>query len=200
MATIGLSKPLCALYNYDESTDTVSYTDGFSIGKYTEMSIELETGDSNDDFADNNVDESDKTFAGGKMNTTTNDLLPDKMLPLLGLKSEPMADGPDGAAWLVFDDDQAIPEVGQGGVIKKKVNGRYKWAAFVLPRIQYANPGISAVTQGKSIEWQHQSLSAEIKRSGAPGHRWFQISTLFDTEAQAEAAVKKFLNISEVSA
>lgn len=200
MATIGLSKPWCAIYNYDEDTGTVTYSDGFSIGKYTEMSMELEGGDANNFYADNGVDESDKTFAGGTMNTTTNDLLADKMLPLLGLKSEPIADGPEGAAWIVFDDDQQIPRIAQGGVIKKKVKGVTKWVAFVLPCIQYANPGIAAVTQGESIEWQTQSLTASIMRSDGPGHRWFQISTELDSESAAEAIVKKFLNITEASA
>ena len=194
MATIGLSKPWCAKYNYDESTGTVSYSDGFSIGKYTEMSIELEGGEANNFYADNGVDESDKTFSGGTMNTTTNDLLADKMVSLLGLRSETIT-GADGASWMVFDDDQEIPQIAQGGVIKKKVGGATKWVAFVLPRIQYANPGISAVTQGESIEWQTQSLSASIMRSDGPGHRWFQISTPFDTEAAAESAVKAFLSI-----
>lgn len=198
MATIGLSKPWCAKYVYDESTDTVSYSDGFSIGKYTDMSIELEGGDANNFYADNGVDESDKTFAGGTMNTTTNDLLADKMVSLLGLRSESIT-GADGASWMVFDDDQQIPEIAQGGVIKKKIKGVTKWVAFVLPRIQYANPGIAAVTQGETIEWQTQSLSATIMRSDGPGHRWFQISTPFDTEAAAEAAVKAFLGITEVS-
>ena len=194
MATIGLSKPWCALYNYDEGTGTVSYTEGFSIGKYTEMSMELEGGDANNFYADNGVDESDKTFSGGTMNTTTNDLIADKMVSLLGLRTEEIT-GSDGASWIVFDDDQVIPEIAQGGVIKKKINGVYKWVAFVLPRIQYANPGISAVTQGETIEWQTQSLSASIMRSEGPGHRWFQMSTPFDTEAAAEAAVKAFLSI-----
>lgn len=195
MATVGLSKLWCAKYSYDADTGTVEYTAGFSPGKYTELSIELEGGDSNDFYADNNIDESDKTFSGGTCNTTTNDLLADKMVPLLGVKSKPMSDGPEGAAWMVFDETQQTPDVGQGGVIKKKINGVYKYVAFVLPRIQYANPGIAAVTQGSTIEWQTQSLSATIKRSEAPDGPWFQISTPFDTEALAEAAVKKFLGI-----
>lgn len=195
MATVGLSKLWCAKYNYDPETDTVSYTDGFSPGKYTEVAMELEGSEDNDFYADNNVDESDKTFSGGNVNTTTNDLLPDKMVPLLGVRLEPMDDGPDGAAWVVFDEAQEAPDVGQGGVLKKKINGKFKYLGLIFTRIQYANPGISAVTQGKTIEWQTQSLSATIKRSEGPGGRWFQISTPFDTEALAEAAVKKFLGI-----
>ncbi len=199
MATIGLSKPLCAKYNYDEGTGLVSYTDGFSIGKYTEMSIKLEGGEANNFYADNGVDESDKTFSGGIMNTTTNDLLADKMTPLLGLKTKPI-EGIDDANWLVFDDDQVIPEIGQGGVIKKKVKGQVKFVGFVLPRIQYANPGIAAVTQGETIEWQTQSLSATIMRSDAEGHPWFQITSELNSEAEAEAAVKAFLGITEAAA
>lgn len=97
----------------------------------------------------------------------------------------------------MFDDDQEAPYVGLGGVIKKKVDGAVKWVAFVLNKIQFATPGISAVTQGETIEWQTQELTATILRSDAAKHPWFRISTHMDTEADAEAAVKKYLSITE---
>lgn len=194
MAKIGLSKPYYALYNVADGA--VSYSDGGLLGKFTELSIELEGGDSNILYADDAPAESDKTFAGGTATVTTDDLLAAVMLPILGLKSEAITDsGTTDAAWMVFDDDQEIPYVGIGGVIKKKVNGKTKYVGFVLDKVQFANPGISAVTQGETIEWQTHTLTADIMRSDKEKHPWFRMTSELDTAAEAETAVKAYLSI-----
>ena len=194
MAKIGLSKPYYAIYNVADGA--VSYSDGGLLGKFTELSIELEGGDSNILYADDAPAESDKTFAGGTATVTTDDLLAAVMLPVLGLKSEAITDSvTTDAAWMVFDDDQEIPYVGLGGVIKKKVNGKTKYVGFVLDKVQFANPGISAVTQGETIEWQTHTLAADIMRSDKEKHPWFRMTSELDTAAEAEAAVKAYLSI-----
>ena len=194
MAKIGLSKPYYAIYNVADGA--VSYSDGGLLGKFTELDVSLEGGDSNVLFADNSAAESDKTFAGGTATVTTDDLVAAVMLPVLGLKSEPIADSvTSDAAWLVFDDDQEIPYVGIGGVIKKKLDNKTKYVGFVLDKVQFANPGLSAVTQGETIEWQTHALTADIMRSDREKHPWFRISSELDTAAEAEAAVKAYLSI-----
>lgn len=198
MATIGLSKPYYALYNYDSEARTVSYTEGGLLGKFTELSLELEGGSTNILYADNGPAESDQTFSGGTITITTDELNAAVMLPILGLKAETMnVDGvtTEDAKWIVYDDDQVIPYVGLGGILKKKVNGVTKWVAFVLDKGQFSNPGLSAVTQGESIEWQTSSLSANIMRSDNDTHTWRRISSFLNTEAEAEAAVKAYLGI-----
>lgn len=194
MAKIGLSKPYYAIYNVADGA--VSYSDGGLLGKFTELSIELEGGDPNTLRADDAVAESDKTFAGGTASVTTDDLLAPVMLPVLGLKSEAITDSvTTDAMWMVFDDDQEIPYVGLGGVIKKKVNGKIRYVGFVLDKVQFANPGISAVTQGETIEWQTHTLAADIMRSDKEKHPWFRMTSELDTAAEAEAAVKAYLSI-----
>ena len=112
---IGLSKPYYAIYN--ENGGNPTYAEGSLIGKATEMTLELEGADANVLYADNGPAESDNQFAGGTLTISTDDLLPDPMLAILGLKAEEM--DLDGAAttapkWIVYDDDQAIPYVGFG--------------------------------------------------------------------------------------
>lgn len=194
MAKIGLSKPYFALYS--ASDGTVAYSDGGLLGKFTELSIELEGGDSNILYADDAPAESDKSFGGGTATITTDDLLASVMLPILGLKSEPIEDAATtDAKWLVFDDDQEIPYVGLGGVIKKKVGGKTKFVGFILDKAQFANPGLSAVTQGETIEWQTHALTADIMRADNEKHSWHRITSELDTAAEAEAAVKAYLSI-----
>lgn len=198
MATIGLSKPYFAKYSHTGSK--VTYTGGALLGKYTELSIELDSQDANILYADNAAAESDQQFTGGTATVTTDDLRADVMVPVFGAKEEPIdSDGIGTAspAWIVFDDDQNAPYVGLGGVIKKKVDGLIKWVGFVLNKTQFTTPGISAVTQGETIEWQTQQLTATILRSDAPKHPWFRISTPMDSEADAEAAVKQYLCIQD---
>lgn len=192
MATIGLSKPYFAKYNYAD--DKVTYTDGALLGKYTQLSVSLDGQEANILYADNGAAESDQQFSGGTATVTTDDLRADVMVPVFGVKEEAMGED-GGASWFVFDDDQNTPYVGLGGVIKKKVDGVQKWVAFVLDKIQFSTPGIEAVTQGETVEWQTQELSASILRSDAEKHPWFRLSTPMDTEAAAEAAVKAYLSI-----
>lgn len=199
MATIGLSKPYYAIYDWDGKSETEpSYKEGGLLGKYTDLSISLDEAGDNILYADNGPAESDNQFSGGTASITTDDLRPESLTPVWGVKSEAMPSGTTvtaDAVWYVFDDDQATPYLGLGGVIKKKVGGIYKWVAFVLTKVQLSNPGIVATTQGETISWQTQALSAKILRADDAKHRWFMISSALDTEADAEAAVKKYLKI-----
>lgn len=197
MATIGLSKPYYALYN--ENGGSPTYSGGGLIGKATEMSLELEGADANVLYADNGPAESDNQFAGGTLTVTTDDLLPEPMLAILGLKQEAMAGetGTDAPKWIVYDDDQNIPYVGFGGILKKKQSGVTKWVALVLKKIQFANPGVSAVTQGETIDWQTKELTATVMRDDSEKHVWQMVSTPMATEAAAEAAIRATLGITE---
>lgn len=192
MAKIGLSKPYFA--KYSASGTTVTYSDGGLIGKYTEMSIEVESSDANILYADNAAAESDKSFAGGTFNITTDNLDATTMKTILGLATEAIGVGGTDS-WQVFDDTQAIPYLGVGGIIKKKVNGVDKYVAFILDKVQFDIPSIAAVTQGESIDWQTQELSATIMRSDASNHPWYRISTEFADEDDAANAIETFLSI-----
>ena len=198
MAKIGLSKPYYAIYS--NTGTTVTYSKGGVIGKYTEFSLELEDGDNNILYADNGPAESDNSFAGGTATVTTDDLIAERMLAILGLKkdaiTEPALSTKD-AYWLVFDDDQDTPYIGLGGIIKKKINNATKYQAFILTKIQFTNPGLEAVTQGETIEWQTQELSATIMRSDEAKARWFMISNELDSEEDAEKIIKAYLNITD---
>lgn len=194
MAGIGLSKPYFAKYN--ATGGTVSYTGGGLMGRYTELNISLNEASSNTLYADNAPAESDNQFSGGSAAISTDELSAENMTDVFGAKKEAI-DGvvTEDASWYVWDDDQQIPYLGIGGVIKKKINGAIKWVAFLLPKVQFKNPGIVATTQGETISWQTQSLTADILRADDAKHRWYQISSPMDSEADAETAIKKYLNI-----
>lgn len=196
MATIGLSKPYFSVYNAAETT--VSYSKGAVMGKATEANIEIDTTEDNNLYADNGIAETDRTFAGGTLTLSTDDLSQEVSKAILGLTEQAIT-GIDGVTdtsvkELVYDDTQVTPYLGVGFIIKKKVGGVFKWRGVVLTKVMFSVPADAATTQGESIEWQTPELTATIMRDDSTTHMWKREAT-FTTEAQAEAYIKNRLSI-----
>ena len=194
MAMIGLSKPYVAVYT--ANGNTVTYTGLTTLGKYTNLDISLNDNGSNDFYADNGIAESDSgIFGGGTVTVTTDDLTPSALVTVLGLTQENIAatTATTSPKWQVYGDSQSIPYIGLGGIVKQKVGGVTKYVAIVLNKVLLSNPGLSVATQGESIEWQTQQISGTIYRSDKSDHRWRQVSTPLDSEADAVAAITSVL-------
>lgn len=196
MATIGLSKPYYAIYA--EAGGVVSYSDGAVMGKATEANISIETTEDNNLYGDNGLAETDRRFANGTLTLSTTDLSQEVSKAILGLTEQAIT-GIDGVTdtsvkELVYDDAQVTPYLGVGFIIKKKVNGAYKWRGVVLPKVMFSVPEDAAITQGESIEWQTPELTGTIMRDDSATHVWKKEAT-FTTEAQAEAYIKARLGI-----
>ena len=197
MATIGLSKPYYAIYS--NTGTTVSYANGALLAKAVELSMELEGADANILYADNGPAESANQFAGGTLTITTDDLLPEPTAAILGLTPQTVTNEDittETPQELVFSDAQVIPYVGFGVIVKKQQNNVTKWMGIVYPKVQFSNPGITATTQGETIEWQTPELTATIMRDDTTAHVWCRHS-LLGSEADAEAYVKQLLNITD---
>lgn len=196
MATIGLSKPYYAIYA--EAGGVVSYSDGAVMGKATEANISIETTEDNSLYGDNGLAETDRRFANGTLTLSTTDLSQEVSKAILGLTEQAIT-GIDGVTdtsvkELVYDDGQVTPYLGVGFIIKKKVNGVYKWRGVVLPKVMFSVPEDAATTQGESIEWQTPELTGAIMRDDSATHVWKKEAT-FTTETQAEAYIKARLGI-----
>lgn len=196
MATIGLSKPYFAVYSAAGST--VSYANGAVMGKATEANIEIDTTEDNNLYADNAIAETDRTFAGGTLTLSTDDLSQEVSKTILGLAEQAIT-GIEGVTdtsvkELLYDDQQQTPYLGVGFIIKKKVGGVYKWRGVILTKVMFSAPADAATTQGETIEWQTPELSATIMRDDSTNHMWKREAT-FTTEAQAEAYIKDRLGI-----
>lgn len=196
MATIGLSKPYYAIYA--EAGGVVSYSDGAVMGKATEANISIETTEDNNLYGDNGLAETDRRFANGTLTLSTTDLSQEVSKAILGLTEQAIT-GIDGVTdtsvkELVYDDTQVTPYLGVGFIIKKKVNGAYKWRGVVLPKVMFSVPEDAATTQGESIEWQTPELTGAIMRDDSATHAWKKEAT-FTSEAQAEAYIKARLGI-----
>lgn len=195
MPKIGLSKPYVA--NYSNNGTTVTYSNVGVIGRYTELQINLDNSGDNDFYSDNSVSEPDNQFPGGTAAITTDDLSPEAMVKSMGMVQEQITGvsgvTTEGAAWIVNNDNQQLPFLGLGGIIKKKQNGAIGYVAVVLDKVRFRNMSNSFTTQGRTIEWQTSSLTADIYRSDRATHDWRRFSTVFPTEAEAEAALVAYL-------
>lgn len=191
MVTIGYSKPYVALYNGSTGKDV--YTEGMDLGGGVSYSDSIEVADDNDFYADNRVDETESgVFTSGEATMTVNYLSPTAAKMILGITNQTTV---GDVQWNDYDDDANPPEVGYGHVKKVMNNGVVQYMAFALPRIKFSLPSESAETQGESIDWQTQELTATIMRSLNGKHKWRDdANDAFDTEEEAYAAVKAFLS------
>lgn len=196
MATIGVSKPYYAKYNFTNGNP--SYSGGGVMGKMTEVDVSIETSEDNNLFGDNGIAETDQTFSNGTLTISTTDLSQEVTKDLLGVVEQALEEIPGvtdtDVKEIVFDDRQATPHLGTGFIIKKRVNHVDLWRAIVLTKVMFSVPSDSATTQGESIEWQVPELTGTIMRDDGETHMWKREAT-FTTEAQAEAYIKHRLNI-----
>lgn len=200
MARIGLSKPYFAKYNHDGQK--VTYTGGALMGKAVQMDIELEGADDNVLNADNGPAESANTFAGGTCKLTTDELMPDVLLDVLGVVEKTIENAnikTEGAKWYIWNDKQETPYLGVGAIVMIQKNNKTKYQAVMLNKLQFTNPNDSFKTKGETVEWGTPEITGNILRDDTDDHNWKMISSPMDTEADAEEAIKAFLGITTAS-
>lgn len=193
MATIGVSKPYYGIYN--NNNGVISYSDGGVFAKAIEFSAKIDSGEDNNLYADNGIAESDRSFGGGTISVTTDEILETAAAAILGITPKTITVGTEeNVSEMVYDDDMKIPDLGFGIIIKKKVSGVDKYRAVFFHKIKFNIPEDAAKTQGESIEWQTPTIEGTIMRDDSEKHGWKSEVTV-DTEALAEAYIKQKLNI-----
>lgn len=203
MAIKGLSIPVVGKYSCTEKK--VSYSDGVIAGSAVEYSVSWTTSESNNLYADNNVEETDAgTFQNGELTLRTSDLTQEISKLILGLKTATFSYGEDKTAEeAVYDDDAAAPDLGYGIIEMHQINNVTKFRAVVLTRIRFNLPELSATTKGESIEWQTPSITATIMRSEQEDsnykHPWM-LDAWFETESDAIEYLKAKLGVTQPSA
>ena len=186
--TTGFSKPYVALYNCENGV--ISYSGGMQLARGVEVSIEPESSEKNDFYADNQVSESDSgKFTGGVANLKVDGLKVAAEKLIMGVPE------PDAQGWVNYDDDQSIPDVGVGFVRRVMSGGVTSYIPYILVRTTFAQIPVSAATQEEEIDWQTEELSTTIKRAEDAKRTWRKVGTAVSTEEAAEEAIKTYLNI-----
>lgn len=184
----GFSKPYVALYA--ASSGTITYTSGQRLARGVNVSGSADTADDNNFYADNVIAETEAgVFTSGELTLTVDGLKQDAEKLIMGLPTA----GTDG--FVKYDDDQSIPDVGIGFIVRYVEDGVTTYTPVIYPRCAFQFPNTEAATQEENIDWQTQELTATIKRAEDAKRTWKYVGGELTTEASAEDKIKTFFGI-----
>lgn len=188
----GYSMPIVAKYTF--SNNTISYTDAMPLARGVEVSMEVETGDATNFYADNTIAEAVAGQFNGATATLTVDGLKDAARDLIaGITTKgTIVVGDKSVATAVYDDLQVIPYVGIGFVVRYMENGVTTYAPVILPKAQFSPEGLDAATQGESVEFQTTELQATVMRADDANHSWKVVAADQSTEAAAVNTINAY--------
>ena len=191
----GYSRPFVALYNNNEGT--ITYTSGMPLARGVDVSVEAETGDAVNFYADNVMAESvGGVFTGATITMTVDGLKDAARKLIMGLpNAEPLTVGSDSVDIYTYDDRQNIPNVGIGFVVRYMESGVTTYQPVVFTKASFSVDGLDAATQEEEIEFQTTELEASLMRDDSEHHAWRKIGAEQTTEAAAVNVVKALLNI-----
>lgn len=194
----GFSSPYVA--KYSASGGTVTYSDGMRLARGVSVSINPEVGDANPFYADNVEAETvPGVFTGGTADLVVDGLLNTAEAFVYGLpEPESLSYGESKTVEVYsYGEGMEIPYVGIGFVIRFMSGGVTTYAPMLLTKTRFQTPNTEAATQEESIEWQTQTLTADLMRDDSADRNWKKIAADQATEAEAEEIVKAMLNITE---
>lgn len=183
----GFSKPYVALYSAEGTT--ITYSSGQLLARGVDVNISPEASEDNIFYADNAQAENDSgMLTGGTVDLTVDGLLTASERLIMGLPAA-------ANDWIVYDDDQVIPDCGLGFIARYMSGGVTTYVPFLLRKVRFSQIETSAATQEDEIDWQTQTLSATLMRSDDAKHSWKWMGEDQTTEAAAEALIKTALGI-----
>lgn len=184
----GFSLPYVALYNH--SGTTVTYSSGQKLARGVSVSIEPESGDENNFYADNIAAESSPgVFTNGTATLTVDGLLAAAERLIMGLPEA------DAQGFMHYGDDMSIPYVGIGFICRYQSDGVTTYTPVILRKCRFTSPGTDANTQEEEIDWQTQELTAAILRDDTAKHDWKYVGGDEVSETAAEAKIKSVFSI-----
>ena len=186
----GFSMPRVALYS--ESGGSITYTSGTALARGVNVQITPnDAGDDNIFYADNQAAERVAgTFTGATLTLTVDGLLDAARKLIMGLATATAETvGTESVDIYNFDDDQVIPYVGIGFVVRYMQDNVTTYVPVVLPKCRFDQINDNAATQEADISWQTQELTATVLRADDAKHCWKRIGEEQTTEAKATAVI-----------
>ena len=193
MVTTGFSKPYVA--KYSNTGTTVTYTSGMDLGRGVSLSLEIDTADDNNFYANNIVAETESSqFTSGSATITVDGLSNDAATMIFGLSAPENVEVGEEQVPMQGYGELNAPYVGYGCVRRTQENGVVKFWPLILPKIKFNVPSEEMATAEDQIDWQTQELTATVLRDDTAAKRWKRISTEgMDTEDEAYEVVKAIL-------
>lgn len=186
----GFSKPYVAKYALSGSS--IVYSSGQLLARGVSVSLDIESSDDNNFYADNQLAESASgAFSSGSFTLTVDGTLKEARRLIFGL---PAADTSTGL--VMYGDSMDVPNVGIGYIVRYMSEGVTHYVPQIIPKAKFNLPAKEAATQEDEIDWQTEELGGVIMRDDSANKNWFIDSdTTYSTEAAAEAILTTYFNI-----
>ena len=193
----GFSLPYVALYHNDNGK--VTYTKGRKLARGVEISVEAETTEANNFYADNRVAESvPGIFNNGTLTLTVDGLFLESERFIMGIEAEgKITVGNEEVKTTDYGETMSIPYVGVGAIVQYQSEGVTTYEPVLFTKARFNDTGISAKTMEGSIDWQTKQITATLLRDDTAAHNWKRVAEAQTTEEAAEAVIKAFLGITE---
>lgn len=199
MVTTGFSKPYVAKYGTSSGAASNTYTNGMALGRGVNVTVEVDAGDDNNFYADNVIAETAAAqFTTATGTVTVDGLDNDAATLILGLPAPTSfeVETSESVQLQGYGGVMDPPYVGFAYIRRTMMNGVTSFYPVVHPKVRFAIPSDSAATQEDTIDWQTQELTATILRDDTTVANWkITTSEPCDSEAEAEAVIKKYFNI-----
>lgn len=184
---------------YSNTGSTVSYTGFQKLARARGFSLDVGTSDDNSYYADDTLAETESgaSFSSGTLELTVDGLTGEEEALLFGIDTSSSTVTVDEAPVKVvnYGDGMAPPFMGVAGIKRYQLNGVVTYRPVILPKVQFTLGSDEAETGEETINWQDQTLNANIMRDDTANHNWKIIpKENFSTLAEAIAFIKAILN------
>ena len=189
----GFSKPYVAKYN--NTGGVVSYSGAMLLARGVSVSLSIDTINVDPFFADNvSAETAEEAFVSGTATLTVDGLLAAAEQFILGTPEPTTLEvGGEQVKVTHYGDEMQIPYMGVGFLVRYQSAGVVTYVPVVLTKSRFQQPATEAETQGETISWQTQELTAKLSRDDTARHDWKLVGEDQATEEAAEAVLKALL-------
>lgn len=184
---------------YSNTAGTTTYSDGVRLGRLVDVSFSLDDAGDNVFYADNVAAESaGSVFGGGTMDIEIDGLLDDTEKFIFGLEDRTAVTVGTATSIAMYGDgaNSIPPYVGIGFIVAEMEDGVTSYKPVIIMKARFQKSARDAHTMEDTIDWQTQTLTAQLHRDDTANHDWRQFGENCATEADAEAVIKSVLSIS----
>ena len=173
MVTTGFRNIYVATYS--ASGQKVTYTGLAKLARARSFTLSVDASDDNNYYADDALAETESgaNFTSGTLELTVDGLSGEEEALLFGLPDEQTVQVNESPIPVLnYGDGMHPPFVGVAGIMRKQLNGVVSYRPIVLPKCQFVPSDDSANTAEETIEWQDQTLNANVMRDDTAGRNW----------------------------
>ena len=186
----GFSKPYVAwLQDSNDGFGIYSISGGRKLARGVSVSVDIDSSNDNNFFANNGGSESSQTlFFGGTLTLVVDGLfeMPERLI---------MGNPQKESGWICYDDRQKTYYIVVAFIVRYQSNNEEIYVPIIFPKCLFNPISATAETHESQIGFQTQELTAKIYRLNDAKHTWKWVGRDYATEEAAENAIKAKLHI-----